>query len=101
MAAIGVAALIPGRLRMLSAYIGAGLAALFWLVGQNLGQLYTGQATDPNSAVMLILFALAVASNLDAVPRGAHSHPATRSQPRPQTLAAQLAGSRPSMPART
>jgi hypothetical protein len=62
MAAIGFGVLIRGRIRIIAGYLGAGLAALFWLVGQNLGELYTGQATDPNSAVLLILLAAAIVS---------------------------------------
>lgn len=60
MVAIGIGVLVPGKIRTLAAYCGAGLAALFWLVGQNLGQLYTGQATDPNAALLLIVFAIAI-----------------------------------------
>lgn len=60
MAAIGIGALLPGKIRALAAYGGAGLAALCWLVGQNLGQLYSGQATDPNTGLLLIVFAVAL-----------------------------------------
>jgi hypothetical protein len=35
----------------------AGLAAVIWVVGQNLGGIATGQATDPNTGPLLILLA--------------------------------------------
>jgi hypothetical protein len=38
--------------------VGAGaLAATIWLVGQDLGEIATGQATDPNTGPLLILLA--------------------------------------------
>lgn len=62
MAAIGLCALIPGRVRT-GAAIGGGILALgFWAVGQDLGELYSGRSTDPNSGPLLLLFAAAVAS---------------------------------------
>ncbi|HET9075747.1 MAG TPA: hypothetical protein VFN68_02355, partial [Acidimicrobiales bacterium] len=38
------------------------LLASMWVVGQSLGQLYSGQATDPNTAVPLVVLALGVLS---------------------------------------
>jgi hypothetical protein len=35
------------------------LAALIWVVGENLGAIFTGSATDPNSGPLLALLALA------------------------------------------
>lgn len=49
MAAIGLGAMAPGRIRRVAGYTGAGLAAMFWLVGQNLGELYTGQPPIPTA----------------------------------------------------
>ncbi len=62
LAAVGIGALIPGRFRTAAAYTGAGLAALFWVIDQNVGMLYSGQATDPNTGVVLIVFAAATAA---------------------------------------
>jgi hypothetical protein len=36
------------------------LALAIWVVGQDLGQLYTGQATDPNTAPLIGLMAAAL-----------------------------------------
>ena len=42
---------------------GLALLAVMWLVGQSMGQLYSGQATDPNTAVPLAVMALGVLSS--------------------------------------
>ncbi|MFC6600537.1 hypothetical protein [Kitasatospora paranensis] len=65
-AAIGLAALRPGRLRTAAAWTGAGLSLIYWVAGQGLGQLSTGQATDPNTAPLIVLFACALASTTPA-----------------------------------
>ena len=62
MAAVGLCALVPGGVRNVATAAGASLAALSWLVGQNLGELYSGRSTDPNTGPLLILFAVAIAS---------------------------------------
>lgn len=83
MAAIGLGALVPGRTRIAAAYTGAAMAALFWLVGQNLGQLYTGHATDANSGVLLILFAAAITAPAASRSTVLDRLTATRPRPRP------------------
>lgn len=83
LAAIGLGALVPGRTRIAATSTGAAMAALFWLVGQNLGQLYTGHATDPNSGVLLILFAAAVAAPAASRSPALDRHTATRPRPAP------------------
>jgi hypothetical protein len=42
--------------------LGAGfvLALAIWVVGQDFGQLYSGQATDPNTAPIIALLAVAI-----------------------------------------
>ena len=37
------------------------MATVFWVLGQNIGQLYSGQATDPNTGPLIVLMALALA----------------------------------------
>jgi hypothetical protein len=48
--------------RTLAAAAGAGLllALAIWVIGQNFGALYTGQATDPNTAPLVMVMAVAV-----------------------------------------
>jgi hypothetical protein len=60
MAAVGIAGSWPGPLRAVSAALGAGLALLFWLAGESVGELYSGHATDPNTGPLLIVMALAL-----------------------------------------
>jgi hypothetical protein len=58
-ALIGLAAL---RSRSRGPAVAAGflLALAIWVVGQDVGQLYSGQATDPNTAPIIALLAIAV-----------------------------------------
>ena len=58
-ALIGLAALLP-RTRRVALAAGIVLAVTIWVVGQDLGQLYSGQATDPNTAPLIVLMALAM-----------------------------------------
>jgi peptidoglycan/LPS O-acetylase OafA/YrhL len=56
---IGLAALHP-RSRRPAVAAGFVLALAIWVVGQNLGQFYSGQATDPNTAPLIALMAIAL-----------------------------------------
>jgi hypothetical protein len=38
------------------------IALAIWLIGQDLGQLYSGKATDPNSGPLIALMAVALIS---------------------------------------
>ncbi len=58
--AVGLGALVEGPVRMVAVVIGIGLATVFWFVGQSLGQPWSGTATDPNTAPLIVLMALAV-----------------------------------------
>jgi hypothetical protein len=57
-ALIGVAAL-HRRTRVPALGAGFVLALAIWIVGQDFGQLFTGQATDPNTAPIIALLAIA------------------------------------------
>jgi hypothetical protein len=58
-ALIALAALVP-RTARISAAAGLVLAAAIWLVPENFGQIPGGQATDPNSAPLIALMAMAL-----------------------------------------
>ena len=58
-ALIGVAAL-HRRSRGLAVATGFVVALAIWVVAQDLGRLYTGQATDPNSGLVIAVLAIAV-----------------------------------------
>jgi hypothetical protein len=47
---------------------GLVLSIAIWVFGQDLGQLYSGQATDPNSAPLIALMAVALLAGLRKVP---------------------------------
>jgi hypothetical protein len=66
-ALIGLAALHP-RTRTIAAATGFAVAVAISIFGQNLGQLWSGQATDPNSAPLIALMAIALIGS-----RGAHA----------------------------
>jgi hypothetical protein len=56
---IGIGALV--RAAMVPAVtLGLALTLVFWVVGQDLGALYSGQATDPNGGPVLALMAVAL-----------------------------------------
>jgi hypothetical protein len=58
-ALIGVGVLAQ-RTRVSALTLGLALALALWVLGQHLGGLYTGQATDPNSGPLLALMAIAL-----------------------------------------
>jgi hypothetical protein len=62
LAAIGLGGLFPGTSRRIAAGAAIVLATLVWVFGQGLGELFSGRATDPNSAPLLVVLALALAS---------------------------------------
>jgi len=58
MALVGVGGLASRPWRTASAVVGAVLATVFWVVGQDIGELYSGQATDPNTGPLIVVMAL-------------------------------------------
>jgi copper(I)-binding protein len=68
--AVGLCGLGGRRLRLTAGWVGFGLAALFWVFGEGLGNLASGQSTDPNSAPLLALLAVALLGTAVAVPAG-------------------------------
>ena len=57
-AVIAVAVFIPAAARPVLA-VAIALSLAIWLVGENLGDIFTGQGTDPNTGPLLVLLALA------------------------------------------
>ncbi|MFE3879472.1 hypothetical protein ACFXPX_34360 [Kitasatospora sp. NPDC059146] len=76
-ALIGLAALRP-RLRPPAAGAAVALSLVFWVLGQSLGGLSTGQATDPNAAPLYVLLALLLAATAPRAARAAPGVPAGR-----------------------
>jgi hypothetical protein len=74
---IGLAALRRTTLRLSAA---AGLLALLaiWVIGQDFGQVYSGQATDPNTGAIAVLVAVALLFGYRR--RGAPTAPAFREE---------------------
>jgi len=70
-ALIGIGALARTT-RTPSVALGLALTLAFWVLGQDLGQLYTGQATDPNSGPLIALMAIALLAGAGGV-RARHS----------------------------
>ena len=65
-------ALVPGWTRRLSLGIGVVVALTSWLLFEGLGDLTSGQSTDPNSGPLIVLLALAALSATRR-PRGSDS----------------------------
>lgn len=59
---IGLAGLGGGRWRLVAGVAGGSLALFAWVFAEGLGGLSTGQATDPNSGPLLVLFAVVLSS---------------------------------------
>jgi hypothetical protein len=64
MALVGLAGLAGGPWRLAAAVAGAVGAVVFWVLGQNIGELYSGQATDPNTGPLILLMAMALAGTI-------------------------------------
>jgi hypothetical protein len=76
----GAGVLLAGRARQAAVWTGIGLSLVYWVFGQGLGQFWSGLATDPATAPLLILLGAAV---LGAAPglrarRGLPPSPAVR-----------------------
>jgi hypothetical protein len=76
-AAIGLGVL-AGRAPRLLLALSLLVALAYWVLGQGLGGLLTGTATDPNSAPLLMLLAVAVHSLAPATGRAHATRPARR-----------------------
>jgi hypothetical protein len=57
---IGLLILLRGSFRKTAIIIGIILSLCFWVYGQNLGNYYSGLATDPNSAPLFIILGVAI-----------------------------------------
>lgn len=57
---IGALIFLPNRARKGVVLIGIIVSLFFWIVGQSLGEYYSGLATDPNTAPLIILLGLAI-----------------------------------------
>jgi hypothetical protein len=74
---VGVGALSP-KTRTWAVAVGLVLSVAIWIFGQDLGQLYSGQATDPNSAPLIALMGVVLLARPRNV--GAAGHTATASR---------------------
>ncbi|GAB2743126.1 hypothetical protein [Kitasatospora kifunensis] len=59
LAVVAVGVFLPTPLVRASLILAMVLAVIIWIVGQALGGIFTGQATDPNSGPLLVLLSLA------------------------------------------
>lgn len=57
---IGIGIFLPNIYRNLSIMIGVIISLVFWVIGQSFGGIFTGLATDPNTAILYILLGLAI-----------------------------------------
>jgi len=59
-ALIGFLIFLSHRLRAFGISLGILLSLVFWAIGQSFGSYYTGLATDPNTAPLIILLGIAI-----------------------------------------
>jgi hypothetical protein len=59
-ALVGIGVLMAGRARVAAVILGIGLALAYWVVGQGMGQPWSGVATDPSTAPLIVLLGVTV-----------------------------------------
>ena len=59
-ALVGIGVLMAGRARVAAVILGIGLALAYWVVGQGMGQPWSGVATDPSTAPLTVLLGVTV-----------------------------------------
>jgi hypothetical protein len=52
-----------------AAVIGSVVAIAFWFLGQNVGMLYSGMATDPNTGPLIVVMAMVLARTTPTIRR--------------------------------
>jgi hypothetical protein len=57
---IGIGVFAQKSTREFVLYMGIGLSIIFWVIGQSLAGYWTGLATDPNTAPLIVLMGLAI-----------------------------------------
>jgi hypothetical protein len=57
----GLGVFMARRARMTALILGMSLSLIYWIVGQDMGQLWSGFATDPSTAPLIVLLAVAAA----------------------------------------
>jgi hypothetical protein len=56
----GLGALMGRRTRLAAVAVGIGLSLAYWVTGQGMGQFWSGIATDPNTAPLMVLLGVTV-----------------------------------------
>jgi hypothetical protein len=59
---IGLAIFLPRRWRQIGAALGCAVCGGYWILGPGFSNLLSGHATDPNTAPLVVVLALAVGS---------------------------------------
>jgi hypothetical protein len=59
---IGLAVFLPARSRLIAAGLGSAICCGYWIIGPGFSQLLRGHATDPNTAPLVVVLAVAVLS---------------------------------------
>ena len=76
LAVIGIGVFLPAPAARGAVVAAVVLAALIWVFGEDLGAMFTGSGTDPNSGPLLALLALAYWPARTAMPARAAAAPA-------------------------
>jgi hypothetical protein len=65
---IGLAAFASPRSRLVAGCIGSLVCCAFWIIGPGFSQLLSGHATDPNTAPLVVVLAVALAGRRKDTP---------------------------------
>ncbi|HEY5050774.1 MAG TPA: hypothetical protein VII50_07715 [Acidothermaceae bacterium] len=60
---IGLAVFGPARSRQVAAVVGSAICCGFWILGPGFSQFVSGHATDPNTAPLIVVLAVAVVAS--------------------------------------
>jgi hypothetical protein len=57
---VGSGVLLAGRVRLAAVALGIGLSLVYWVAGQDLGQVWSGITTDPGTGPLMVLLGITV-----------------------------------------
>lgn len=78
---VAALAIRRGVLRTAAALVGTAMALAQWVLGQGMGQLTSGQTTDPNAGIVLAILGLVLVTCSRAAPRSARATAPARPAP--------------------
>jgi hypothetical protein len=89
---IGLGVLMAGRARFAAVVVGIAVSLVYWVAGQDMGGFWSGVATDPNTAPLIVLLGVAAAGSAHVVSAKAANDQACRGRAAPPHARETVAG---------